>query len=187
MSLSNPTANTRSRTGPTILNTNEIVMKKRILSLTEYYDIEDRAGNRLAEGEGNFIQIPPKFQVKDPRTGMLVFQIEGKLFTLHNEFSFKDSLGVELGTIRKKIVKLIGEEFWIEKEGVELMRIYGDFLEHDYSMEVGGQNVARVHRDWVSLTDQYGISILGEVDHRLIIGATIVIEHIEVSERRARS
>lgn len=187
MTAPNPLGNASSWTGPTVFDTNEIVMKKRIFSLREHYDIEDRAGNRLAEGEGNFIQIPAIFQVKDPRTGMPVMQIEGKVFTLHNQFTFIDNLGAELGTIRKKIVKLIGEEFWIEKGGVDLMRIYGDFLEHDYSMEINGQKVAHVHRDWVSLRDQYGISILGEVDHRLVVGATIVIEHIEVNERRARS
>ncbi len=180
-------SNAQNRTSPTIFNTREFVMKKRILALKEQYDIEDREGNKLAEGEGNFIQIPAIFQVKDPRTSMIIMRIEGKVFTLHNEFTFKDDLDVELGTIRKKIVKLIGEEFWIERGGSETMRIYGDFLEHDYSMEVGGQKLAQVHRDWVSLRDQYGISIIGDVDHRLVVGATIVIEHIEVSERRARS
>jgi uncharacterized protein YxjI len=173
-------------TGPTIFTTNEIVMKKRILSLREHYDIEDRSGNRLAEGEGNFIQFPAIFQVKDPRSNTHIMEIEGKVLTLHKQFTIKDNNGIPLGTIKKKIVKFIGQEFWIEKDGVELMRIYGNFLNHDYSMELRGQQVANVHRKWVTIRDQFGISVVAPVDPRLVVGATIVIEHIMVEEERER-
>ena len=179
----NPTASS----GSSIIEATELLMTKKILSLREHYDIADRSGNILAKGEGNFIQIPAIFEVVDARYGQMIMQIEGKVLTLHNQFTITDNLGMELGTIRKKLMKFIGEEFWIEKDGKELMRIYGNFLEHDYSMEMDGKVVARVHRQWVSIRDQYGISILGNIDHRLIVGATIVIEHIEVAERRARS
>ena len=101
--------------------------------------------------------------------------------------SVKDQLNVlDLGIIRKKIVKLIGQEFRIEKDGAEIMRIYGNFVNHDYSMEVRVQQVASVHRKWVSIRDQFGISMMGPVDPRLVIGATIVIEHIMVEEERER-
>jgi uncharacterized protein YxjI len=110
--------------------------------------------------------------------------LEGKQVSLRNEFNINDNQGAELGTVRKKIVKLIGEEFWVEKDGVEFMRIYGDFTEHDYRMEVEGVPVASIHKKWVSLRDQFFISITGAVDHRIVIGAVIVIEHIEVSEKQ---
>ena len=45
---------------------------------------------------------------------------------------------LNLEPIKKKILKLIGEEFWVEKNGVEFMRIYGDFTEHDYQFEIKG-------------------------------------------------
>jgi len=63
------------------------------------------------------------------------------------------------------------------------MRIYGNFTEHDYRFEVNGVLVASVHKKWVSLRDQIGISITVETDHRVVIGAVVVIEHIEVTEK----
>jgi uncharacterized protein YxjI len=107
------------------------------------------------------------------------------VFSLRREFTFYGSAGEELGTIKKKIAKLIGEEFWVEKNGIEFMRIYGDFTEHEYQMEVGGVPVASVHKKWVSVRDQLGVSITGDVDHRVVIGAVIVIEHVEVTERKS--
>jgi uncharacterized protein YxjI len=161
----------------------DIVMKKKILSVREHYDFEDATGSKLGEADGAIIQVPPKFTVIDNH-GSELMRLEGKMLSFRSQFTFYDDSGADLGTIKKKIVKLIGEEYWVEKNGVEFMRIYGDFTEHDYRFEVDGVPVASVHKKWVSLRDQMGISITGETDHRVVIGAVVVIEHIEVTEKQ---
>ena len=50
----------------------------------------------------------------------------------------------------------------------------------NYVMEVDGQTVAKIHRKWPTLRNQIKFSITGNVDHRLVIGAIIVIEHVLV-------
>jgi uncharacterized protein YxjI len=162
---------------------NDLVLKKKILSLREHYDLEDVKGTKLGEADGNLVQFPAKFVVIDSN-GSELMRLAGKVLSLRNQFTFSDNAGTELGTIKKKIVKLIGEEYWVEKDGVEFMRIYGNFTEHDYQMQVNGVQVASVHKKWVSVRDQLGISITGEADHRLVIGAVIVIEHVEVTEKQ---
>jgi uncharacterized protein YxjI len=161
---------------------NDLVLKKKILSLREHYDLEDVKGTKLGEADGNLVQFPAKFVVIDSN-GSELMRLAGKVLSLRNQFTFSDNAGTELGTIKKKIVKLIGEEYWVEKDGVEFMRIYGNFTEHDYQMEINSVKVASVHKKWVSVRDQLGVSITGEADHRVVIGAVIVIEHIEVTER----
>ncbi|MGD1060823.1 MAG: LURP-one-related family protein [Methanomassiliicoccales archaeon] len=164
------------------LNNNDLVLRKKILSLREHYDLLDLAGTKLGEADGNLVQFPPKFVVVDTN-GQELMRLGGKVLSVHRQFTIFDNLGVELGTIRKKIVKLIGEEYWIEKDGNELMRIFGNFTEHDYQMQSNGAQVALVHKKWFTVRDQLGVSITGNVDHRLAIGAVIVIEHVEVTER----
>jgi uncharacterized protein YxjI len=165
---------------------NDLVMKKKILSAREHYDFEDVTGAKLGEADGNLIQFPPKFVVIDNH-GSELMRLEGKILSLRNQFTFYDGAGLEIGTIKKKITKLVGEEYWVEKDGVEFMRIYGNFTEHDYQMEVNDIRVASVHKKWVSLRDQMGISMIGETDHRIVIAAAIVIEHIEVRERQSHN
>jgi uncharacterized protein YxjI len=169
-----------------LLEANELILVKKILSVREHYDFVDRTGYKLGEADGNLVQIPPKFIVKDTH-GTELMRLEGKVFSLRREFTFYNPAGEELATIKRKIAKFVGEEFWLEKNGQEFMRIYGDFTEHDYQMEVNGAPVASVHRKWVSVSDQLGISITGDVDHRVIIGAVMVIEHVEVTERQSSS
>ena len=168
-----------------LLETNEIVLKKKILSIKEHYDLEDKNGNKLGQADGNLFQFPAMFEVKD-LNGLELMYIEGKIFSLRKQFSFHDSSGKDLGTIKKKIVKLIGEEYWVERSGVEFMRIYGNFTEHDYVMQVNGLDVASVHKKWFDIRDQIGLSIIGEVDHRIVLGALIVIEHNEVTPQTSR-
>ena len=48
-----------------LLEANEIIMKKKILSAREHYDFEDLTENKLGEADGNFFQVPAKFVVKD--------------------------------------------------------------------------------------------------------------------------
>jgi uncharacterized protein YxjI len=138
---------------------------------------------KVGEAEGNLLQFPAKFVVIDMNDSELM-HLEGKVISLRNQFTFYDNAGAKLGTIKKKIVKLIGEEFWVERDGVEFMRIYGDFTEHDYQMQVNGVQVASVHRKWMSVRDTLEVSITGDVDHLVVIGAVIVIEHVEVTERQ---
>jgi uncharacterized protein YxjI len=165
-----------------LTSASEIVMKKKILSLREHYDFEDRGGRKLGEGDGNFFQFPARFAVLDA-AGSEVMRVEGKVLTIRHEFHLYDNTGAMLGAVKKKIVKLIGQEWWVEQNGTELMRIYGNFTEHDYRMEINKQVVAQVHKKWVSIRDQFGISIVGPVDPRLVLGAVIVVEHVEVTER----
>jgi len=163
----------------------DIVMNKKLLSLREHYDLQDRQGNYLGEADGNFFQLPAKFTVFD-RNHSEVMHLEGKILSLRKQFSIKDSSGNELGVIRKKLMRLFGSEYWLERNSVEFMRIYGNFTEHDYQMAVNQVEVARVHKTWVSIRDQFNISITADIDPRVVIGSAIVIEHEEVTERRHR-
>jgi uncharacterized protein YxjI len=164
-----------------LLEASDFIAQKKILSAHEHYDFLDLQGNKLGEADGNLVQVPPKFQVKDAH-GLEFMHLQGKTLSLHREFTLYGQSGEELAIIKKKVATFGGQEYWVEKDGQEFMRVYGDFTNHEYQMEAAGQSVAAVHRKWVSLRDQMGVSIAGNVDHRVVIAAVIVIEHVEVSQ-----
>jgi len=98
-----------------LIEANDFIMQKKILSVREHYDFLDLQGNKLGEADGNLVQVPPKFAVLDTH-GMELMHMQGKTFSLHREFTFYSSANEELGTIKRKIAKIVGEEFWIEKK-----------------------------------------------------------------------
>jgi uncharacterized protein YxjI len=167
-----------------LLDANDFIIQKKIFSAHEHYDFLDLQNNKIAEADANLIQIPPKFQIKDTHDTELM-HLQGKTLSIRHEFTLYSPAGEELGTIKKKVATFSHQEYWVEKNGAEFMRIYGDFTYHEYQMETAGQKVADVNRKWVSLRDQMGVSITGNIDHRVVIGAVIVIEHVEVTERQS--
>ncbi len=166
-----------------LLSTKDFVMTKKILSIREHYDFTTRDGTKLGEGDGNFLQFPAKFTVLDANNSEIM-HLNGKLLSIRREFDIYDPSGNLVGIMKKKLVKLIGSEYWVERNGVDYMRIFGNFVEHDYRMEIDKVQVAQVHRKWVSIRDQFGVSITGNADPRIVIGVVIAIEHEEVTERR---
>jgi uncharacterized protein YxjI len=169
-----------------LLDASSFIVQKKILSAHEHYDFLDLQGNKLGEADGNLIQVPPKFQVKDAH-GIELMQMQGKTLSLHREFAIIGQGGQTLANIKKKIATFAGQEYWLERDGQEFMRIHGDFTNHEYQMETAGQTVAVVHRKWVSLRDQMGVEITGGVDHQIVIGAVVVIEHVEATENHSSS
>lgn len=166
-----------------LLSTKDLTLNKKILSMREHYDIQNTSGSPLGVAEGNFFQFPAKFAVQDS-SGAQVMYIEGKLISLRREFEMYDPSGNLLAAIKKKLAKLIGSEYWLELNGNQFARIYGNFAEHDYRIQKGGVDVALVHKKWVSVRDSFNISITGQIDARLVLGSVVVIEHEEVTERR---
>src|SRR2546425_8575030 len=166
-----------------LILTKDFVMTKKILSIREHYDFTPRDGTKLGEGDGNFLQFPAKFVVLDANNAEIM-HLNGKLLSIRREFDIYDPSGNLVGIMKKKLLKLIGSEYWVEKNGAEYMRIFGNFVEHDYRMEIDKVQVGQVHRKWVSIRDQFGVSITGNADPRIVIGVVIAIEHEEVTERR---
>jgi len=187
----NQTVESTTNAPNALLDAKDVVMKKKIMSLREHYDFEDPSGRKLGEGDGNFFQVPAKFKIisTDPsgNPGEEIMHIDGKLLSIRHEFDLYDASGQLLGAIKKKIAKLIGQEYWLEQNGQEVMRIYGDFTAHEYVMSINSQTVAQVHKKWVSIRDQFEVSLTGNVDPRLVLGSVIVVEHLEVTERESTS
>ena len=75
-----------------LLGINDLVLKKKILSVREHYDLEDVTGTKLGEADGNLVQFPAKFVVKDTN-GSELMHLDGKILSFRNQFTFIDEVG----------------------------------------------------------------------------------------------
>lgn len=181
-----------------LLEANELILIKKILSVRRHYDFFDLQGNKLGEAEGNMVQIPPKFSVID-NNGIEVMRLQGKEFSKDKTYTFTSSSGEQIGTIKASL-KMGDIQFLVEKDGQQIMIIHreqsskstleslvslptpdellGPML--NYIIEADGQAAAKFHRKWPAIRNQIKLSITGEIDHRLVIGSIIVVEHVDV-------
>jgi len=138
------------------------------------------------------------FVIQDD-SGQDCFFVDGKAFSLGNQLSFQDMQGNELAYIRQKLLSFaptyeisragqvlatVSKElftffsctFDIDLPGPNDLQAKGDFLDHQYAFERGGETVARVSKEWFAVADTYGVQVEPGEDDVLILASSVVID-----------
>jgi uncharacterized protein YxjI len=138
------------------------------------------------------------FFIKD-ESGRDVFFVDGRALSLANQLSFQDLAGNELAFIKQRLLSwgptyeiygggdlyaVVKKElftffncrFTVDVPGPDDLEAQGDFLDHEYQFDRGGNAVALVSKKWFSLSDTYGVDIAEGEDDILILASTVVID-----------
>jgi uncharacterized protein YxjI len=152
------------------------VMKQKLFSWGDDFYIRDEAGREL-------------------------FFVDGKAFSFGDQLSFKSLDGQELAFIRQKLLSwgatyeiyrngtlaaVVKKElftffickFIVDVPGPDDLQARGNFLDHEYVFDRGGNAVATVSKQWFSWSDTYGVDIADAEDQILILAATVVIDMV---------
>lgn len=168
-----------------MLENREFIVDQRLLSVRNTYVVKSRLGEPLGFIKQEFVSLGPKFWLED-NSGVHLGEIDGKVLTVHHEYEIKDRSDQVKARIKKKILKLFGSEWWMEDaEGHELARIKGNIVHHTYDIVAPDKTViAKVHMNWVSISDEYCIEIVRQdFNPLLVLGYAVAMDHVEHSER----
>ena len=169
----------------TMLDYREFIIDQRLLSIRNTYVVKSRNEEQLGYIKQEFVSMGPKFWLENNDGGRLG-EIDGKILTVHNEYEIRDKDEQTRGRIKKKILKIFGSEWWMEDpEGREMARIKGNIVHHTYDMQApDGTTIASVHRNWVTIGDEYCIEILRkDFDPLLVLGYAVAMDNVEHKER----
>jgi len=145
-----------------------------------------------------FFSIGDDFDVLDEH-GNKVFHVDGKVFTLRNKVVIEDLDGRELASVHRHLVAIrptyeirIGGEtaaevkkklftpfrdkFTIDVPGPDDLEMRGDLLDHEYTIELGGEEVASVSKRWLTIRDTYAVQVAAGQDPLLIIGSVLALD-----------
>jgi uncharacterized protein YxjI len=164
-----------------MLESRELVIDQRLLSIRNTYVVKSRLGEQLGFVMQEFLSWGPHFWFED-NAGTRLGDINGKVVTVHHEYEIKDKDGQLKARIKKKILKLFGSEWWMEgAEGRELARVKGNVVHHTYDIVAPDKTViARVHLNWATIQDEYCIEIVRQdFDPLLVLGYAIAMDHVE--------
>jgi uncharacterized protein YxjI len=139
--------------------------------------------------------------------GAPVYQVKGKIFSLHQTLVVMDLAGNELATVNKQIIsltpkfhitrrgdkaatvrkKLISpfvDRFTVDIPGRDHLHVSGSVFEHNFTIERHGSVVATVSKRWVALADTYGVETAAGEDDILILAVVLAIDLTEDGEKR---
>ena len=142
-------------------------------------------------------------------SGRPVIQVDGKVLSLHHTLVIRDMRGNELATVKKKLIA-VGQTYVIARQGQEVASVHkkiispfvdrftvdiaggeelhgtGSIFEHNFTIKRGEQVVAAVSKQWISLTDTYGVDIAPGQDDLLLLTTVLAIDLAEDEEREEK-
>ncbi len=140
--------------------------------------------------------------------GAPLYQVKGRIFSLHHTLVLRDLAGNELATVEKQILSITakfhitrhGEEaatvrkklispfvdrFTVDIPGPDDLHVTGSIFEHNFTIEREGNVVATISKRWVALTDTYGVETAQGEDDILILAVVLAIDLTEDADRRS--
>lgn len=152
-----------------------------------------------------FFHITEDSTITD-ENGQPVFQVNGKLFSIHNTVVMRDMAGNEAATIRKHLIALrptyeitheghevaevrkhlftpFVDRFTVDIPGPDDLEIQGSIFEHEFTIHRGGEVVATISKRWISLTDTYAVDVAPGQNDVLVLASVLALDLAEDAER----
>ena len=84
--------------------------------------------------------------------------------------------GTRVVVIRKELFTFFHCTFTVDVPGPDDLTAQGEFTDHEYTLSRGDRQVATVSKQWLTLTDTYGVDVADGEDPVLILASTVVID-----------
>ena len=128
----------------------ELMIKQRIFSWTDSYDVYDETGEARYFVEAEFLTLGHQIHVYDKRSGREVGSIHQKLFTFLPTFEIVID-GQVRGQVHKEF-SLFTPRYQVDFRGWD---VQGDFLNWDYQVMRGNAEVMTISKQWLTWGDTY--------------------------------
>ena len=148
----------------------KLLIKQRVFSWTDTYDVYDEAGNKKYFVKAELFRLGHQIHVFDV-FGNEIGMIKQRLFTLLPSFDIVIG-GREFGNIQKEFT-FFKPRYEIDYNG---WRCEGDFLAWDYDVYAGCSSVVHISKELFHWGDTYAIDILNLEDEIPALMLVIAID-----------
>ena len=154
----------------------KLLIKQRVFSWADTYDIYDEAGNVKYIVKGEFLSLGHKLHVYDAQNRE-IGRINQKLFTFMPQFEIEIG-GSICGTISQKF-SLFTPKYEIDFNG---WRVEGNFLGWDYDVYEGCSSIIHISKELFHWGDTYVINIADPKDELMGMMLVIAIDAANCSD-----
>lgn len=148
----------------------KLLIKQRVFSWTDSYDIYDESGSPKYFVKAEFLSLGHRLHVYD-QGGNEIGLIKEKLLTLLPAFEIEER-GVIKGRIQKEF-SFFKPRYEIDYNG---WRVEGDFLGWDYDVYSGCSAVVHISKEVLHWGDTYAIDIFNPADELDALMLVIAID-----------
>ena len=150
------------------------VIRERFFRIGDDFDIVDDHGDKVFHVDGKVFSVRNKLVIED-RSGAEVASVHRHLVALRP--TYEVSIGGEKAAeVRKKSFTPFREKFTIDVPGPDDLEMKGDLIDHEYTIDRGGREVAAVSKRWLTIRDTYAVQIAADQEPLLILGSVLALD-----------
>lgn len=160
------------------------VIRERLFRLGEDSDITDEQGRPVYQVDGKVLTLHDTLIMRD-LSGAEVAKVQRQLIALRPTYHISRQ-GGEVAEVRKHLFSPFVDRFTIDIPGPQDLSVTGSLLEHEYTIARDGRAIATVSKRWISLTETYGVDIAEGEDDVLILASVLALDLAQDREREER-
>ena len=150
------------------------VMKQKLFSFTDDYNIADVEGNAAYYVDGKFLSWGKNLSFQDMQQKELL-HIQQKLLNWGPTYEITHN-GELVAVVKKELFTFFHCVFHVDEPGHDSLTAEGNFNDHEYVFTRGGVQVGSVSKQWFTFADTYGVEVDGDEDPVLLLACTVVID-----------
>lgn len=156
-------------------------MRQKLVSFGDDFWIEDDNGNRVFKVNGKVLRVRDTMIFEDPN-GRELAKIQERMLRVRDTMEIEDADGNTIATVKKALISPFRDRWKVKIGDGPDLEVQGNILDHEYTIEGGGQKVAEVSKKWFRIADTYGVEVTGGYDPVVVLAVTTVIDTMSHEE-----
>ena len=150
------------------------VIRERFFSIGDDFDILDEHGTKVLHVDGKVFSVRNKVVIED-LDGRELASVHRHLVSLRPTYEIQVG-GEKAAEVRKHLFTPFREKFTIDVPGPDDLEMRGNLLDHEYTIDQGGREVAAVSKRWLTIRDTYAVQVAADQDALLILAAVLALD-----------
>ena len=157
-------------------------MRQRMISIGDDYVIENEQGERVFRMDGKALRIRKTILFED-MGGRELCRIQERMLRVRDSMEIEGPDGGRIAMVHQAVIAPLRERWRVDlADGVSL-RVQGNIVDHEYTLERDGAKVAEVSKRWFRVRDTYGVEVAPGESDVLILAVAAVIDTMAHPDR----
>ena len=157
-------------------------MRQQMISIGDDYVIENDRGERVFKLDGKALRVRKTIVFEDI-DGRELCKIQERMLRVKDSMEIEDPGGRRMALVQKAMITPVRERWTVNIEGGPDLKVQGNIVDHEYTIERDGQRVAEVSKRWFRVRDTYGVEVAPGENDILILATTAVIDTMAHPDR----
>ena len=157
------------------------LIRERFLDIGDDFDITDESGAPVYHVDGKVLSLRDRLVIEDTG-GHEVASVHRQLIALRRTYTISIG-GEKAAEMHKKFFTPFVDKYTIDIPGPHDLQLRGDLLDHEYTVERDGDEVASVSKKWFRVRDTYAVRIAEGENDLLILAAVMALDLAQAHEQ----